>query len=297
MEVADRATQAQPRSLILYLYGGFVRRLGGWLAVSSLVDLMADLGVGSQPVRAAISRMKSRALLSASQRGGLHGYALTPRAWQILEDGDRRILTAREPASLVDGWVLVVFSVPESKRDQRHQIRSELTWLGFGTVASGVWIAPRRLRSEVEAVLTKSGLIQYADIFDASPDDAGRSRELVERCWDLDGLQEMYRQFAERWEPVLRRWLGNADELSPKSAFRHYVGVVADWRRLPFLDPGLPTELLPDGWEGDRARWIYFSLLARIDPAALRYVQSRAGGAQAASKAFRAAADPMPIGP
>jgi phenylacetic acid degradation operon negative regulatory protein len=290
MDVADRATPAQPRSQILYLYGGFVRRLGGWLAVSSLVELMADLGVGSQPVRAAISRMKSRGLLSASQRGGLRGYALTPRAWQILEDGDRRILTAREPAGLADGWVLVVFSVPESRRDRRHQIRSELIWLGFGTVASGVWIAPRRLRPEVETVLTKSELVEYTDIFDASPGDVERSRELVSRCWDLDGLQQMYRQFAERWEPILRRWLGNADELSPRSAFRHYISVVAEWRRLPFLDPGLPTELLPEGWEGDRARWIYFSLIARIDRAALRYVRSRARGALAASKPLGAVA-------
>jgi len=284
MDVADRATPVQPRAQILYLYGGFVRRLGGWLAVSSLVELMADLGVGPQPVRAAISRMKSRGLLSASWHGRLRGYALTPRAWRILEDGDRRSSTAGDPASLGDGWVLVVFSVPESKRDRRHQIRSELTRLGFGTVASGVWIAPRRLRSEVETVLSGSGLIRYTDIFDASPDDAGRSRELVERCWDLDGLQATYRQFADDWEPVLRRWQGAADELSPRSAFRDSIAVVADWRRLPLGDPGLPAELLPDGWQRDRARRIYFSVLARIDGAALRYVQSRSPGALVASR-------------
>ena len=102
LESSDRVTSVRPRSQILYIYGGFVRRLGGWLPVSTLLGLMSDLGVEPPAVRAAVMRMKSGGLLSSSRRGGVAGYALTPKAWQILEEGDRRILTAREPASLAD---------------------------------------------------------------------------------------------------------------------------------------------------------------------------------------------------
>src|SRR5579872_3490179 len=92
--VEARVTAARPRSQILYIYGGFVRRLGGWLPVSSLLGLMADLDVEPQPVRAAIARMKSSGLLTSIWREGSAGHALTARGWQILEEGDRRILTA-----------------------------------------------------------------------------------------------------------------------------------------------------------------------------------------------------------
>ncbi|NEE37388.1 PaaX family transcriptional regulator, partial [Streptomyces sp. SID7982] len=65
------------------------------------------------------------------------GYALSPDARQLLDDGDRRIY--RHPApSLADGWVLAVFSVPEAERSKRHVLRSRLARLGFGTAAPGV---------------------------------------------------------------------------------------------------------------------------------------------------------------
>jgi len=235
---------------------------------------MADLGVDPPPVRAAITRMKSSGLLAASRRAGMAGYALTPRAWQILEEGDRRILTARDAASLADGWVLVIFSVPESHRDRRHQLRSQLGWLGFGTIASGAWIAPRRLRPEVESSLSRAGLLEYTERFDVSYGGVEASRRLVRKCWDVPGLGEMYRQFAGRWQPVLERW-SNGVDCSPRAAFCDYVSLVADWRRLPFLDPGLPTEVLPEDWAGEKAKWIYFALIGRIDELGLSYVSSR----------------------
>jgi phenylacetic acid degradation operon negative regulatory protein len=278
VDSSERVSAVRPRSQILYIYGGFVRRLGGWLPVSTLLGLMSDLGVEPPAVRAAIMRMKSGALLSSSRRGGVAGYALTPKAWQILEEGDRRILTAREPASLADGWVMLIFSVPESQRDKRHQLRTQLSWLGFGTIASGAWIAPRRLRPEVESTLTRSGLLDYTERFDVSYGGVEASRRLARRCWDLPGLARMYSRFATRWEPVLERWFNSNLDASPHAAFRDYVSLVAEWRRLPFLDPGLPTEILPENWEGEKAKWTYFALIGRIDEPALAYVKSRAGG-------------------
>ena len=64
--------------------------------------------------------------------------ALSDHARRVLHEGDRRIFE-RPRASLGDGWVVVVFSVPESERRQRHTLRSRLTWLGYGTVSAGVW--------------------------------------------------------------------------------------------------------------------------------------------------------------
>jgi phenylacetic acid degradation operon negative regulatory protein len=91
----------------------------------------------------------------------------------------------------------------------------------------------------------------------------------------------MYSRFAAHWEPVLERWVTRSgDAVTPLAAFRLYISVVAEWRRLPFLDPGLPTEVLPEDWEGEKAKWIYFALLGRVDDLALEYVKSRAANSK-----------------
>jgi phenylacetic acid degradation operon negative regulatory protein len=270
-------TAARPRSQILYIYGGFARRLGGWLRVSTLLELMADLGVEPPAVRAAVTRMKRGGLLASSRRDGVAGYALTPKAWQILEEGDRRILTARESSRLADGWVLLIFSVPESQRARRHQLRRELGWLGFGTIASGAWIAPRRLRPEVESILARAELLEYTERFDVACGGIESACRLVHKCWDVPGLARMYRHFVDRWEPVLERWMTSGEvDASSCTAFQNYIHLIGDWRRLPFLDPGLPTEILPETWAGNTARSIYFDLIGRIDAPALSYVEHKA---------------------
>ena len=41
------------------------------------------------------------------------------------------------------------------------------------------------------------------------------------------------------------------------------------WRRLPYLDPGIPLELLPDGWPGEKAGELFATLDTRLrEPAA-----------------------------
>jgi len=49
------------------------------------------------------------------------------------------------------------------------------------------------------------------------------------------------------------------------------VRVLTDWRRLPYLDPGLPAELLPPGWAGARAAGLFFTLQSRLAPAAAEH--------------------------
>lgn len=273
---ARPAARARPRSLVLYVYGGFVRRLGGWLPVATLIRLMADLEVDAPAVRSALTRMKKGGLLTSESRDRIAGYALTPTGWAVLDAGDRRILSARPPAELADGWVLVVFSVPEARRDLRHLIRSRLAWLGFGAVASGVLIAPQRLLPEARELIAKLGLDEYVRLFKISSEGLQASRRLVHDCWDVDELGRMYRAFADKWRPIRERW-----ERSPrpvaKSAFVDYVSAIADWRRLPFLDPGLPSELLPEPWEGSVATSIYFALLGSVEGPAFDYVLSHLG--------------------
>jgi phenylacetic acid degradation operon negative regulatory protein len=273
------ARAARPRHLIVTVYGLYARSDAGWLSVATLIRLLADLGVDQPAVRSAISRLKRRGILAAGRHEGQAGYELSAEALAILREGDARIFR-RTRATLADGWLLAVFSVPESQRHRRHVLRSELTRLGFGMAAPGVWIVPAHPDDATADVLRRLGLDGYADLFRADHLAFGDIAAKVREWWDLDELDRQYQQFLQAHEPVLRRWQrdvpGRPD--TDRAAFADYVRALTDWRRLPYLDPGLPAELLPDGWAGIRATDVFFTLRSRLSDLAEAHVQQVISG-------------------
>ena len=183
---------------------------------------------------------------------GSAGYALSSEARQILDDGDRRIFERRR-ATLAEGWVLAVFSVPESERRQRHLLRSRLSWLGFGTVGNGVWIAPGHLEEETRLALERHGLASYVDLFHASYRGFADLPAEVRSWWDLDSLDALYRQFDEAHGPVLASWRQRRRKDDEGEAFADYVRALTAWRRLPLPRPGAragPAAARLDGCSG-----------------------------------------------
>jgi phenylacetic acid degradation operon negative regulatory protein len=268
---------AQPRQLIVTVYGLYSRDAGGWMSVASLVSLLGDLGVDEPAVRSSISRLKRRGILVARRAGGAAGYELSEGAQAILREGDHRIFR-RERARLGDGWLLAVFSVPEAERHQRHVLRSELSRLGFGTAAPGVWIAPAYLHEATADMLARLGLTGYADLFRADHLAFGDLAAKVRQWWDLDRTESLACDFVTAYEPMLRGWAGRRAASRPHEAFADYIRVLTDWRRLPYLDPGLPAELLPPRWAGAQAAGIFFTLQSRLAGAAAGHA-ARATGA------------------
>jgi phenylacetic acid degradation operon negative regulatory protein len=180
-----------------------------------------------------------------------------------------------------EGWLLAVFSVPESERARRHALRSRLSWLGFGTVSAGVWIAPAHLETETRDVLERDGLAAYVDLFRAEYTAFGDLAALVSRWWDLDGLGALYDDFLTAYRPVLTRWKRRRGQIDPtgahgSDAFADYVRALTSWRRLPFLDPGLPDTLLPRGWSGATAADVFFDLRERLATPADSFVATLA---------------------
>ncbi|MCF2530881.1 PaaX family transcriptional regulator [Yinghuangia soli] len=248
-------TAIRPSSLINTIYGAFIRRLGGWVSIADLIKLMAESDVDAPAVRSAISRLKKRGTLVQERQAGM-GYRLSPSMGPIFDEGDRRIFGHLEPARLEDGWVVAVFSVPESERAHRHQLRARLTWLGFGNVSPGVWIAPGRLLDDARATLGRVGLSSYVHLFSADYEaysDLGRA---VSEWWDFAAIEKQYAAFTATYEPRLRDFRA-AKRLAPEDAFRAYVPMLTEWRRLPYLDPGLPAELLPQDWNAVEARRVF----------------------------------------
>ena len=253
-------------------FGVFLRRIGGWIAVADLVALMADLGLDEQAVRSAVSRLKRRGVIAPERRAGAAGYRLTERGTAILESGDARIY-GRDGAG-AGAWLLVVFSIPETRRALRHKLRTRLQWLGLGTVANGVWIAPAPVEPEVRRVVEELGVGDHVELFrGAHLGDAGA----VAAWWDLDALAAEYGAYVSEWEPALMRAGAGSDGRSPApaEAFAAQVRQLDAWRRIPFHDPGLPAAALPADWPGAHAWEVFRALDRRLSRPALRHVEAR----------------------
>lgn len=270
----------RPSSLINTVYGAFLRRLGGWISVADLITLMSELDVDGPAARSAISRLKKKGVLEPERRGAT-GYRLSQAAQPVFDEGDRRIFGSLEPAKLSDGWAMAVFSVPESERSYRYQLRTRLTWLGFGNIAPGVWLAPGRLLGDARDMLVRRGLSDYVHLFAADYAAFSDLPGTVSSWWDFPAIQEQYATFSRAYAPVAAE-LAQRRELDGGEAFRHYVPMLTQWRRLPYLDPGLPAELLPADWNAVAARQTFQQLHDVLAAPSLLHVQEVAGLAEGA---------------
>ncbi|MEU0404065.1 PaaX family transcriptional regulator C-terminal domain-containing protein [Streptomyces sp. NPDC006197] len=253
------AEQHTPRSLIVSFYGAYGRAPDeSPVPVAALIRLLGALGVDAPSVRSSVSRLKRRGLLLPGRTAdGAAGYALSEDARRLLDDGDRRIYARTEP-KLSEGWVLAVFSVPEAERHKRHLLRSRLARLGFGTAAPGVWIAPARLYEETRNTLERLELSPYVDLFRGDHLGYAATAGAVARWWDLPAIAGLHEEFLAAHEPVLRAW--RSAPAGAEDAYRDYLLALDSWRRLPYADPVLPAELLPDDWPGRRSAEVFTAL-------------------------------------
>lgn len=266
--------QAAHHHYILTLFGLYGRPAGKALPVSGIVRLLAELGSEPSSIRSSISRLKKRGVLHSKRSKSGSSYALAEGLEQQMLAGDIRIFSP-VPASIGDPWLLVSFSVPESERKNRHIIRSGLTKMGFGTVSAGLYIGPARLQKEAAEYIQEYQLWNYVDFFICEVSGIMDTQKKISQWWDLDSLAKEYSNFIGLYESVLKQWqqhfLHGGNE-TPQSAFAAYVPMVTQWRRLPFLDPGLPAELLPENWVGIKASKLFNDLHRLLKPLSEHYV-------------------------
>ena len=207
-------------------------------------------------MRSSISRLKRRGVLEPSGPEARRATRCPPSARAILGEGDQRIFDRRRAAP-DEGWLLAVFSVPEAERHRRHLLRSRLSWLGFGTVSAGVWVAPahhverRPGRSWSARGCRRTSTCSGASHLVAST-DVRRNGAAAGGTWRA--LRGLYEEFLRTATADARRWKRRRRTDDMRQAFADHAGRVTAWRRLPFLDPGLAADLLPTRWHGRERR-------------------------------------------
>jgi phenylacetic acid degradation operon negative regulatory protein len=265
----------QLQQLVITICALHARGDQGSVAASELIRLLAPLDVDEAAARSALSRLKKRGVLLPARKGGSAAYRIDPALEDVFAEGDERIFAPRR-AKPGDRWLLAAFSVPESQRHLRHQIRRVLVGRGFGTVAAALWIAPEFVYDHLRRELEREGLLEFVEFFaaDLLGDEVARR---VANWWDLEALTELYAGFLAQFEPVRDRWRSGADE-DDSRAFADHVILLTAWRRLPYLDPGLPVEYLPGEWPGVAAQQLFDALHARLAEPAGRYATSVIAG-------------------
>jgi phenylacetic acid degradation operon negative regulatory protein len=259
------------RSALFDLYGDHLRQRGGRAPVAALVRLLAALGITAPAVRTAVSRMVRQGWLEPVRlpkgAGTVPGYALTPRGVRRMDEAAHRVYRDLEPW---DGhWHLLVV---ERVRDRarRERLATGLAYLGYARLDETTWIGPRA-NPELDPLLTAESV--RVERFRSLHD--GDSRALVARAWDVEGLARAY----ERWMADAKELLEGHPVDTDERAFAVRSRLVHEWRKFLFQDPGLPPELLPQGWPGILAARYFDDAAARLLPAAARFVDGCVTGA------------------
>jgi phenylacetic acid degradation operon negative regulatory protein len=241
------------RSLVFDLFGDYLRYRGGEVRLRVLIALMDCFDVPEATVRVVVARLRNEGWLTSSKDGRETVYTLTGTSWRLLDDGRERIF-GRAAGPWDGSWHMVVFSVPESERALREQLRKRLTWLGFGSLASGVWLSPHDRLAELRESFADRPAVRL-DTFQARSQGLAADRDMAGRAWDLKALDDDYEKLLSRYGQRLARY--RAGELSGREALVERVGLIHDYRLFPFRDPDLPPELLPEGWSGRAAHEVF----------------------------------------
>ncbi len=239
------------RSLLLTLLGEFVLPQQDPVWTSTIVEVLDNLDVEEKSARQALARTAADGWLTSERVGRSVRWTLTPPGRRLLTEGAERIYAFGSPPPPWDGlWLILYVSVPESKRRLRHQLKTKLTWAGFGSPGPGMWISPSSAReSETRSVIEGLGLDTGALSFTGRFAGVGSEEAMVLRAWDLDAVAARYDAFVTAFEDLR--------PASSEAAMLAQTRLVHAWRRFPFLDPRLPAELLPAGWIGDHARELF----------------------------------------
>lgn len=263
----------KPQSMLFTIYGEYVRHYGGEIWVGSLTRLIGQFGLSEQAIRVAISRMVRQGWLVARRIGNRSYYSMTERGKKRLDEAAARIYK-QYPSAWNGKWCIVSYNIPETKRELRDQLRKELAWLGFGMLAHSTWISPHDLASRMKEITESYALKDYVEIFTSEHVGWSDNKQLVEKCWNLDGINRAYQEFIRQYQSPyekLKRKMENHDAISDSECFVEKTQFVHQYRKFLFIDPSLPEELLPDFWAGQEAHKLFEQYYALLNPGAVRF--------------------------
>ncbi|WP_405103679.1 phenylacetic acid degradation operon negative regulatory protein PaaX [Oceanobacillus sp. FSL H7-0719] len=280
------------RSMIFTLYGDYISHYGNEIWIGSLIRLFEEFGHNGQSVRAAISRMSKQGWIESRKEGNKSYYFLTERGEARIEEAANRIFKL-QPLKWDGRWRMLMYNIPEVKRSVRDELRKELVWSGFGSMANSCWISPNNLEKELNAIIDKYHIQPYVHLFLADYNGPDEDKKLVETCWDIAEINSKYEQFivTHRANFEIAKDRIADQKMTEAECFVERAKLVHEYRKFLFIDPGLPEELLPEKWLGTKASNLfseYYKLLAEPASRFFESVFKEGNSLKRKSKAYNA---------
>jgi phenylacetic acid degradation operon negative regulatory protein len=263
----------KPRSIVFDLFGDFVRPRTDGIPLRAITELLGLFGAIPSTVRVVMARLHRDGWLDSRRSGRETTYFLNEQSRRLLDEGRAQILDRTSEAW--DGnWYLVIYTVPEAKRQHRGDMRKELAWLGYGTLAASTWISPHDHSDSLRTQFAHAEEATF-DFLRCQTESLIADRELTSRCWDLDTLNGRYEEWIRRYQRFVAQ---DSAELSGAEALMIRLEATHDYRRLLFKDPRLPAELLIPEWKGEVAYQMLKTIRDRHDAEANAYFDRIADG-------------------
>jgi phenylacetic acid degradation operon negative regulatory protein len=253
--------------MIFTIYGDYIRHYGNKIWIGSLIRLLKEFGHNEQSVRVSVSRMMKQGWIDSEKRGNKSYYFLTERGLARMEEAAVRIFKLM-PDEWDGKWRMLMYSIPEEKRQIRDELRKELLWSGFGSFSNSCWISPNDLEKEVNILIEKYEVQPYVDFFVSDYKGPQADKSLVEKSWPLQEIEGKYQEFISTYSKkfIVHQSMMGQGQLSDEECFVERTKLVHEYRKFLFTDPGLPRELLPEVWDGHHAALLfeqYYKLLAK----------------------------------
>ncbi len=262
------------QSMIFTIYGDYIRHYGNKIWIGSLIRLMKEFGHNEQSVRVAVSRTMKQGWLESDRQGNKSYYFLTRRGETRIEEAASRIFKL-QPHDWDGKWRMLMYTIPEDKRQIRDELRKELLWSGFGSFSNGCWISPNDLAKEIRVLIEKYGIEDHVDLFLASYQGLETDKRLVEKSWPLEEISEKYEEFISEYSKkyIMLQSMLDEGQMTDAQCFVERTELVHEYRKFLFIDPGLPKELLPEIWSGNHAALLFKQYYQLVAPAASRFFE------------------------
>ncbi|KAA9017017.1 phenylacetic acid degradation operon negative regulatory protein PaaX [Niallia endozanthoxylica] len=266
---------SKTQSMILTLYGDYIRHYGSQIWIGSLIQLLKPFGYNEQAVRVQVSRMMKQGLLQSERKGNKSYYELTERGISRVDEAARRIYKL-DPHEWDGKWRVVMYNIPEEKRQVRDDFRKELQWSGFGNLSSGCWVSPNNFEKEIHLLVSKYKIEEYVHLFLSQHIGPQPDSQLVEKCWHLDEIGEKYEEFIDKYSKnyIVHQSVIQSGEMTDEECFIERANLVHVYRKFLFIDPFLPKELLPERWIGNHAALLFNQYYKVLSEPASRYFEA-----------------------
>jgi len=262
-------TGRNPQRLLTTLLGEYLDSTEADLPSAAVVAMLREFDISESSARAALSRLTRRGLIATRGTRRPPVYHLTSQAIARHRSRMHHFLSfGARPPQWTGDWLVVSFSLPESRQAQRHAVRKTLGSLGFVRLYDSVWIKPGRdtdgVNRPLREILDEVDGARWSVMRARFDDEAGPHGPCA--AYDLAGLAAAYQAFVDQHSALLTAV--RQGEVDAPLALVARASLMDSWRVFPDADPNLPEHLLPTPWPRQAARELFLEIHSALGPLA-----------------------------